>query len=40
MLREAYPYYLANKLVQANTDLTVTNKYTGEPACKVALAWT
>jgi acyl-CoA reductase-like NAD-dependent aldehyde dehydrogenase len=38
MLRENYPYYLANKPVQANTDLVVHNKYTGEPACRVALA--
>lgn len=38
MLRETYPYYLANKAVQANTDLKVTNKYTGEVATKVALA--
>ena len=38
MLRDQYPYYLANKPVQANTDLVVTNKYTGKPACKVALA--
>ncbi len=38
MLRESYPYYLANKPVAANTDLVVTNKYTGEPATRVALA--
>ena len=38
MLREAYPYYLANEPVQANRDLVVTNKYTGEPATVVALA--
>ena len=38
MLEESYPYYLANKPVRAITDLTVTNKYTGEPACEVALA--
>jgi len=38
MLRETYPYYLANKPVEANTDLVVTNKYTLEPACRVALA--
>jgi len=38
MLRETYPYYLANKPVDANTDLVVTNKYTSEPACRVALA--
>jgi acyl-CoA reductase-like NAD-dependent aldehyde dehydrogenase len=33
-----YPYYLANKPVQPNTDLVVTNKYTGEPAALVAMA--
>ncbi len=38
MLRESYPYYLANEAVAANTDLVVTNKYTGEPATRVALA--
>ena len=38
MLRNEYPYYLASKPVQANRDLVVTNKYTGEPACRVALA--
>ena len=38
MLRGQYPYYLANKPVQPNTDLIVTNKYTNEPACRVALA--
>jgi acyl-CoA reductase-like NAD-dependent aldehyde dehydrogenase len=38
MLAKAYPYYLANKPVFANEDLTVTNKYTGEPATQVAVA--
>lgn len=38
MLREKYPYYLANEPVQANADLVVTNKFTGKPACRVALA--
>ena len=38
MLRETYPYYLGNRPVQPNADLVVTNKYTGEPACRVALA--
>jgi len=38
MLRDNYPYYLANKPVQANADLVVTNKYTNEPATRVALA--
>lgn len=38
MLASTYPYYLANEAVFANQDLTVTNKYTGEPATQVALA--
>ncbi len=38
MLNETYPYYLANKPLQPNTDLVVTNKYTSEPATRVALA--
>ncbi len=38
MLQESYPYYLANKPVAANTDLIVTNKFTGEVATRVALA--
>lgn len=38
MLQESYPYYLANKPVSANTDLAVTNKFTGEVATRVALA--
>jgi len=38
MLREKYPYYLANKPVQANSDLVVTNKYTGKTATRVAVA--
>jgi acyl-CoA reductase-like NAD-dependent aldehyde dehydrogenase len=38
MLKEAYPYYLANKAVYANQDLQVTNKYTGENATSVAMA--
>ena len=37
-LAEKYPYYLANKAVFANTDLAVTDKYTGEVATHVALA--
>ena len=31
MLGKAYPYYLANKPVAANTDLVVLDKYTGKP---------
>ena len=38
MLDPTYPYYLANRPVAANTDLEVTNKYTGEVATRVALA--
>lgn len=38
MLREAYPYYLANEAVQANHDLEVTDKYTGAVATRVAMA--
>ena len=37
-LRDFYPYYLANRAVQANTDLEVTDKYTGEVVTRVALA--
>ena len=38
MLRESYPYYLANRPVYANTDLEVTDKFSGEVATRVALA--
>lgn len=38
MLRERYPYYLANCPQQPNADLEVTNKYTGDVASHVALA--
>jgi len=38
MLAQSYPYYLANKAEQPNTDLIVTDKYTGEPATRVAMA--
>ena len=38
MLKESYPYYLANRPVQPNEDLEVTDKYTGEVATRVALA--
>ena len=34
MLKPTYPYYLANQAVQANTDLEVTDKYTGEVATR------
>ena len=38
MLQEAYPYYLANKPYQPNTDLKVIDKYSGDVATSVALA--
>ena len=38
MLRETYPYYLANEARQPNTDLAVTDKFTGEVATRVAMA--
>lgn len=38
MLKDRYPYYLANQAVQANSDLAVTDKYRGETVTRVALA--
>jgi aldehyde dehydrogenase (NAD+) len=38
MLRDSYPYYLANRAVAANTDLEVIDKYTGRVATRVAQA--
>ena len=38
MLKDIYPYYLANEAVFANTDLAVTDKYSGEVATRAALA--
>ncbi|MEE4296218.1 MAG: aldehyde dehydrogenase family protein, partial [Wenzhouxiangella sp.] len=38
MSTASYPFYLANQAVHANTDLTVEDKHSGEPAFKVALA--
>lgn len=38
MLRDTYPYFLANRAVYANTDLEVTDKYTGQVATRVAQA--
>ena len=38
MLREQYPYFLANQAQLPNTDLVVTDKYSGEVAARVALA--
>ncbi|HJP99800.1 MAG TPA: aldehyde dehydrogenase family protein [Rhodanobacteraceae bacterium] len=37
-LKSRYPYYLANKAVQANTGLEVRDKYSGEVATRVAMA--
>ncbi len=37
-LAPRYPYYLANKPVQANTDLPVHDKYSGKIATRVAMA--
>ena len=37
-LKETYPLYLNNKAEQPNTDLEVTDKYTGEVAFRTALA--
>lgn len=38
MLKDAYPYYLANQAVYANTDLDVIDKFSGEVATQVAMA--
>ncbi|MEM9352675.1 MAG: aldehyde dehydrogenase family protein [Planctomycetota bacterium] len=38
MLKDAYPFYLANRPEAPNQDLEVTDKYTGEVACRVAMA--
>lgn len=37
-LKSTYPLYLNNKPAQPNADLEVTDKYTGKPAFKTALA--
>ena len=37
-LKDTYPLYLCNKAEQPNTDLEVTDKFTGELAFKTALA--
>ncbi len=37
-LKDIYPLYLNNKPVQPNTDLAVTDKFTGEVAFRTALA--
>ena len=38
MLQKAYPFYLANKPQQANTELEVYDKFTGKLATRVAMA--
>ena len=38
MLRDQYPFYLANRPEQPNADLEVVDKYTGEVATRVAMA--
>ena len=38
MLRESYPYYLANQPTKPNADLEVFDKYSGELATRVAMA--
>jgi acyl-CoA reductase-like NAD-dependent aldehyde dehydrogenase len=38
MLSKTYPYYLANQAQQPNTDLEVSDKYSGDIATRVALA--
>ncbi len=38
MLKDVYPLYLNNKAAQPNTDLAVTDKFTGEIAFRCALA--
>ena len=38
MLKQSYPYYLANDARQPNVDLKVVDKYSGEVATTVALA--
>jgi acyl-CoA reductase-like NAD-dependent aldehyde dehydrogenase len=38
MLPDRYPFYVANRPETPNTDLAVTDKYSGEVATRVALA--
>ena len=38
MLEPRYPYYLANRAVQANESLAVTDKFSGEVVSRVASA--
>ena len=37
-LPESFPYYVANKPEKPNTDLVVTDKYSGKPVTRVAMA--
>ena len=37
-LRDTYPLYVANVPEQPNADLVVTDKFTGKPATRVAMA--
>lgn len=37
-MKESWPFFLANEAAEPNTDLVVTDKYTGEVATRVALA--
>jgi acyl-CoA reductase-like NAD-dependent aldehyde dehydrogenase len=37
-LRDVYPLYVANRAEQPNADLVVTDKFTGQPATRVAMA--
>lgn len=37
-LRDQYPLYVANRAEQPNADLVVTDKFTGQPATRVAMA--
>lgn len=38
MLKSSYPYYLANQAQAPNQDLIVYDKFTGQPATRVAMA--
>jgi acyl-CoA reductase-like NAD-dependent aldehyde dehydrogenase len=38
MLKASYPFYLANQPIQPNTNLEVTDKYTGKVVTRIAMA--
>ena len=38
MIKERYPYFLANEAIYSDSQLSVTDKYTGEVATQVSLA--